>query len=354
MYVLLLLGTYQYTPRVACLWRMLSAQRRSASSILAAIGFSLLASSAGQRNNILFMLVDDGGFELSPFGNNITRTPNIGALAASGVTFDRAYTAVSSCSPSRSAILSGLPTHENGMYGLHQPPGNFASNTDITSLPNILNNHGYKTGIIGKYHVGPQANYNFTYGLRLDDCWAGAADCTNSLPGGYNMATRNVTFMKLNARKFLTEIEPDAPFFLCVMPARAAPAAVHSHHTTCKIPRPLHCLLPVVLPRDVRCMLWAAVVRGRLLLVVSCMLRLCIVSRMLHPAAGTWASATATAAAKGRRSAHSASTSAPTGRPQQNPRSNYNMQPPMRRSAQRATLVTPTHFALARFRVRLR
>jgi hypothetical protein len=31
----------------------------------------------------------------------------------------------------------------------------------------------------------------------------------------YNMATRNVTFMKLNARKFLTEIEPDAPFFLC-------------------------------------------------------------------------------------------------------------------------------------------
>jgi hypothetical protein len=312
---------------------MLPAQRRSASSILAAIGFSLLASSAGQRNNILFMLVDDGGFELSPFGNNITRTPNIGALAASGVTFDRAYTAVSSCSPSRSAILSGLPTHENGMYGLHQPPGNFASNTDITSLPNILNNHGYKTGIIGKYHVGPQANYNFTYGLRLDDCWAGAADCTNSLPGGYNMATRNVTFMKLNARKFLTEIEPDAPFFLCVMPARAAPAAVHSHRTTCKMPRPLHCLLPVVLPRDVRCMLWAAVVRG--LLVVSCMLRRCIVSRMLHPAAGTWASATATAAAKGRRSVHSASTSAPTGTPQQNPRSNYNMQPPMR--LQRAT-----------------
>jgi hypothetical protein len=55
------------------------------------------------------------------------------------------------------------------------------------------------------------------------------------------MATRNVTFMKLNARKFLTEIEPDAPFFLCVRPARAAPAAVHSHHTTCQMPRALHC-----------------------------------------------------------------------------------------------------------------
>ena len=97
-------------------------------------------------------------------------------------------------------------------------PGNFASFDDITSLPNLLNDAGYKTGIIGKYHVGPQPNYNFTYGLGdgVGECWAGAATCTNTLPGGYNMAARNITNMKLNARTFLNDIEPEKPFFLYV------------------------------------------------------------------------------------------------------------------------------------------
>jgi N-sulfoglucosamine sulfohydrolase len=90
---------------------------------------------------VLFFLVDDGGFEIGTFGNNVTNTPNIDGLAArAGATvYDRAYTAVSSCSPSRSAILTGLPTHQNGMYGLHQYPGNFQSNTNVHSLPNLLN-----------------------------------------------------------------------------------------------------------------------------------------------------------------------------------------------------------------------
>ena len=127
----------------------------------------------------LFLLVDDGGFQLGVYGDNVTVTPNVDGLGRrrGAVVFDHAYTAVSSCSPSRSAILSGLPTHQNGMYGLHQYPGNFQSNNDITSLPNLLNKHNYVTGIIGKYHVGPVENYNFTYGLGFhgDDCWAGCA-----------------------------------------------------------------------------------------------------------------------------------------------------------------------------------
>jgi N-sulfoglucosamine sulfohydrolase len=111
-----------------------------------------VAAVCKATNNILFFLVDDGGFESPLWGNTVISTPHISALASKGTLFKRAYTAVSSCSPSRSAILSGLPTHQNGMYGLHQPPGNFQSNADITSLPNLLNDAGYKTGIIGKHH----------------------------------------------------------------------------------------------------------------------------------------------------------------------------------------------------------
>ena len=117
---------------------------------------ALANAAAAARPNILFMLVDDGGFESPVWDRSLPiPTPNIEALAERSTIFDRAYAAVSSCSPSRAAILSGLPTHQNGMYGLHQSPGNFQSALDVVSLPNLLNDNGYVTGILGKHHVGP-------------------------------------------------------------------------------------------------------------------------------------------------------------------------------------------------------
>ena len=113
-------------------------------------------------------------------------------------------------------------------YGLHQYPGNFQSNTDVTSLPLILSSAGWKTGIIGKFHVAPEANYAFDFGLGLGDsgaaaeCWAGAADCTDNgfyVPyngSSYNYLTRNLTHMRLTARRFLSDLEPDKPFLLYV------------------------------------------------------------------------------------------------------------------------------------------
>ena len=176
-----------------------------------------MQSKPQRRMSTLFLLVDDGGFQLGSYGDNVTVTPNVDALGRrrGAVVYDHAYTAVSSCSPSRSAILTGLPTHQNGMYGLHQYPGNFQSNVDVTSLPNLLNKHNYVTGIIGKYHVGPVENYNFTYGLGFhgDDCWAGAAPCKSE---SYNQVARNITNMRNNAREFFSKVQPEDPFFLYV------------------------------------------------------------------------------------------------------------------------------------------
>ena len=172
--------------------------------------------------NIIFFLVDDGGFELGSFGNKIIKTPHIDALASRGTAFDAAFVAVSSCSPSRSAILTGLPTHQNGMYGLHQYPGTFQSWSDAVSLPNLLHAAGYKTGVIGKYHIGPTRVYNFTYGTSRETCWAGLVtnpyidESPNDCRADYNLVSRNITHMKLNARTFLRSVEPSAPFFLYV------------------------------------------------------------------------------------------------------------------------------------------
>ena len=52
-------------------------------------------------------IADDGGFEMQVYNNSVCRTPNLDALAERSVIFDHAFTSVSSCSPSRSAILTG-------------------------------------------------------------------------------------------------------------------------------------------------------------------------------------------------------------------------------------------------------
>ena len=59
------------------------------------------------QKNVLIIVVDDGGFESGIYGNKKINTENIDQLAKKSVLFKHAFTSVSSCSPSRSAILTG-------------------------------------------------------------------------------------------------------------------------------------------------------------------------------------------------------------------------------------------------------
>uniref|UniRef100_H2YDS5 Sulfatase N-terminal domain-containing protein n=1 Tax=Ciona savignyi TaxID=51511 RepID=H2YDS5_CIOSA len=113
--------------------------------------------------NALVLVADDLGFELNCYGNNVINTPNIDDLANKGVIYNNAYTTVSSCSPSRSTILTGLPQHQNGMYGLHNGYHHFNSFDGVKSLPLLLHANGVRTGIIGKKHVAPEAVYPFDF-----------------------------------------------------------------------------------------------------------------------------------------------------------------------------------------------
>ncbi|CAL4063005.1 unnamed protein product, partial [Meganyctiphanes norvegica] len=122
--------------------------------------FQLTSST---KKNVLFLLGDDAGLETQVYGNKVCKTPHLDALGERSVIFNRAFTAVSSCSPSRSAILTGLPTHQNGMYGLHNGYHAFNSFNKVRSLPQILSSAGMRTGIIGKKHVGPSEVYPFDF-----------------------------------------------------------------------------------------------------------------------------------------------------------------------------------------------
>jgi N-sulfoglucosamine sulfohydrolase len=166
----------------------------------------VFASAPGR--NILFLLEDDGSMDLGFYGNKNIQTPNLDALAKTGTIFTSAFTHVSSCSPSRSALLSGLPSHQNGMYGLQNSVQHFSAFDHVKSIPNILNEAGYVTGIIGKFHVWPATDFNFSWGNNPEGpggCQTGLSDaCPNT---DFNFVTRNITHMKEQAEAFIDYAE---------------------------------------------------------------------------------------------------------------------------------------------------
>lgn len=107
---------------------------------------SLFQKSAFLFPPISLLVGDDVGFETSIYNNTVCRTPNLERLAQRSVTLKHGYTSVSSCSPSRSAIMSGLPSHQNGIYGLNGGVHHFNAFSGVQSLPVILKPHGFKTG----------------------------------------------------------------------------------------------------------------------------------------------------------------------------------------------------------------
>ena len=126
-------------------------------------------------NVILFVFDDASRIDFGCYGNKNVKTPGTDALAKEGTSYNKAFCTTSSCSPSRSVILSGLHNHRNGMYGLNHDYHNFQSHKDFKSLPVILDSLGYATARMGKFHVGPEEVYKFRYilpeppGTRVKD-----------------------------------------------------------------------------------------------------------------------------------------------------------------------------------------
>lgn len=135
---------------------------------------------------------DDGGFEMGAYRNRINQTPNLDDLAKQSLIFNNAFTSVSSCSPSRAALLTGMPSHQNGMYGLHQGEHHFNSFRSIRSITDILRKNNIRSGLIGKKHVGPAKVFQFDF-ERTEDKYP------------INQIGRNITNIKLMVREFLQQ-----------------------------------------------------------------------------------------------------------------------------------------------------
>jgi arylsulfatase A-like enzyme len=111
------------------------------------------ALRAAGKLNVLFVAVDDLRPELNCYGATHVMSPNIDALAASGLRFDRAYCQLALCNPSRSSLLSGRRVETTGIFDLKTNMRD--TYPDLVTLPEMFKNNGYRTLSFGKiFHTG--------------------------------------------------------------------------------------------------------------------------------------------------------------------------------------------------------
>ena len=109
------------------------------------------AALLSSRPNVVLIMADDMGWGDTGYsGNETAVTPNLDAMAANAVRFDRFYSASPVCSPTRGSVLTGRHPYRYGVYFAnvgHLP------NEELT-LADVLREAGYRTGFFGKWHLG--------------------------------------------------------------------------------------------------------------------------------------------------------------------------------------------------------
>lgn len=111
--------------------------------------------SQSQKPNIVFIYADDLGYgDVSSYGATKIQTPNIDRLAKAGLRFTNAHSSAATCTPSRYSLITGEYAWRKKGTGVLPGDARLIIQPGRTTLASMLQKAGYKTGVVGKWHLG--------------------------------------------------------------------------------------------------------------------------------------------------------------------------------------------------------
>jgi arylsulfatase A-like enzyme len=195
--------------------------------ILIAYFSSEFAQGADQKPNIIYIIADDLGWKDVGFHGSDIKTPNIDKLAQTGARLEQFYTQPF-CTPTRAALMTGRYPFRYGLQTAVIPSAHkYGLPTDEWLIPQALKEAGYKTAIIGKWHLGHadhkywplQRGFDYQYGPLI-----GELDYFTHKQHGIVDWYRNnqevveegytTTLLGNDAVKFIDSHDPTTPLYL--------------------------------------------------------------------------------------------------------------------------------------------
>lgn len=126
-----------------------------AAVLLVVLQIAGLSFAAERLPNIVLILTDDQGYaDLGVYGAKGFATPNVDRLASEGIRFTDFHVPQGVCSASRAGLMTGCYPNRVGITGALEPWDKIGLHANELTLPQMLKNQGYATGMVGKWHLG--------------------------------------------------------------------------------------------------------------------------------------------------------------------------------------------------------